>query len=568
MNDLPFDVDEPKVQPLTTHIVNLPVLAKIDVAGAGDAVKKAKGKKEAVAEEEPVNEFAAFYVSESSWPGQNLFGVGVHGYVVTDTKAKRGYGLKKVVPTPKGFKDDGKMELQIIREVIDIRAPLSKPEHTQTVANCLLRGVVLALEYTAQLEEMPKSVCVLIPRKNLALFMTKGYPKAIADGYVDGKGNPLAFKEVLDSFVRVQELLTSKGCKVSIEYVSPDQAKGLPVSKANANDAVLAAQKEKGEEMEAHCIVSPPEGYWNHDHGRHPLLGKSRMIFKMADKKVMENDHVFLMDFDKASKKKEHLHKLEIEVGQLLPSASYCVAKINSLDPIIAAIQEQHTNYLDTRVERLGVLFLDAVFKPGAHSVMQKVGADYLHSTTYVTDLLDSYGAMFTHELNPARQAHRAWNTYLDMQSIVQHFLADRDKRLKEGTGDQIKGCREFFTPYGIFMSTTITSQFIDVTEDAKGRPVYKASKQVETPNTSLKVDAFYLDEASEEVRQASVTLSIGIDMPKRNAIAAMASGEFEAYVLVRQDTPFTVRHYVVVTNGDEYGIWAAPFANRTFVKK
>jgi len=292
------------------------------------------------------------------------------------------------------------------------------------------------------------------------------------------------------------------------------------------------------------------------------------MIFKMADKKVVANDHVFLMDFDKASKKKEHLHKLEIEVGQLLPSASYCVAKINSLDPIIAAIQEQHTNYLDTKVERLGVLFLDAVFKPGAHSVMQKVGADYLHSTTYVTDLLDSYGAMFTHELNPARQAHRAWNTYLDMQSIVQHFLADRDKRLKEGTGDQIKGSREFFTPYGIFMSTTITSQFIDVTEDAKGRPVYKASKQVETPNTSLKVDAFYLDEASEEVRQASVTLSIGIDMPKRNAIAAMASGEFEAYVLVRQDTPFTVRHYVVVTNGDEYGIWAAPFANRTFVKK
>lgn len=566
MNDLPFDVDEPKVQPLHPHIAELP-LPKISTK-AVDEPAKAKGKKEVVAEEVPVNDFAAFYVAESSWPGQNLFGTGIHGYVTTQVKAKRGYGLKKVVPTPKGYKDDGKMELQVIREVIDIRAPLSKPEHTQTVANCIVYGAVLALEYVAQLEEIPKSVCVLIPRKNLAIFMTKGYPKAIEDGYVDGKGNPLAFKEVLDSYVRVLETLTSKGCKVYIEYVSPDQAKGLPVAKANANDAVLAAQKDQGGEMEPHCIVSPPEGYWNHDHGRHPLLGKSRMIFKMADKKVVENDHVFLMDFDKASNKKEHLHKLEIEVGQLLPSASYCVAKINSLDPIIAAIQQQHTNYLDTKVERLGVLFLDAVFKPGAHSVMQKVGADYLHSTTYVTDLLDSYGAMYTHELNPARQAHRAWNTYLDMQSIVQHFLADRDRRIKEETGDQIKGAKEFFTPYGIFMSTQITSEFIDVTEDAKGRPVYKASRKVETPNTSLKVDAFYLDDASEEVRQASVTLSIGIDMPKRNAIAAMASDTFEAYVLVRQDTPFTVRHYVVVTNGDEYGIWAAPFANRTFVRK
>lgn len=117
-------------------------------------------------------------------------------------------------------------------------------------------------------------------------------------------------------------------------------------------------------------------------------------------------------------------------------------------------------------------------------------------------------------------------------------------------------------------MATNVTQHFITVTEDNKGKPVFKASKRVETPNTSLLVPAAYWDDTDEQVKEAKINLSIGIDMPKRNAIAAMASEQFEAFVLTHQDTAFTVRHFVVVTNGDEYGIWASPFANRTFVKK
>lgn len=565
MTDLPFDVEPVKPAAPTVAPI-IPVAIDVETG------KKGKAKKEAPAIVEPINQFAVFYVAECSEPAQGYFGVGVHGYVVTDTLAKKGYGLKKYVPTAKGYKNDGKKELQIIREVVDIRAPLEKPEHTTTVANCIIHGCVLAAEYVNQMTELPKTLCLLVPRKNLSIFLTKGYITAIEAGYKDGKGNPLPFKEVLDSFLRVREALVSKGVSVSVEYVNPEDGKGLPVATSNARDAVLTSIKSRSGMAEAHCIVSPPEGYWNHDHNRHPLLGKSRMVFKMANRDVPVMDHVYLMDFDKSSKKKEHLHKLEIEVGQLLPSASYCVAKLKEVDPIIRAIVTQHTHYLDTPVERMGVLFLDAVFKPGAHSVMTKVGAEYLHSTTYVTDLVDSYGAMYTHELNPARQAHRAWNTYLDMESLVLSFLSNRDSHLEDEKSKlhvENGGCMVFSASSGIHTATNITKHFIDVMDGAKGKPVYKASKKVETPNTALLVPAFYLDtEQEDKVMEAKINLAIGIDMPKRNAIAAMANEKFEAYVLVRQDTAFTVRHFVVVTNGDEYGIWAAPFANRTFVKK
>jgi hypothetical protein len=572
MSDLPFDV-EPVVQPRHPHIdpASMPI-NKIDTsvldAVLAEPVKKGKGKKEVVPPQEPVNEFAAFYVAEISHPGKMLFGLGIHGYVSTQLVAKRGYGLKKWVPTPKGYRNDGKQELKVISQVIDMRVPLHAKEDTLTVANILIRGCELALNYAASLEDVPKSICLMVPRKNLASFLTKGYTKAIEAGYKDAKGNDLPFREALDGYVRTVAALDRAGIKVSVEYMSPDTHMGLPESMALARDAVLAAQKANPHPAEPNCLVSVPEGYWNHDHGRHPLLGKSRMVFKMADGKVVDNDHLYLMDFEKTSKKKEHLHKLEIEVGQLLPSASYCVARLNEVDPIIRQVQEQHTNYLDTRVERLGVLFLDAVFKPGAHSVMSKVGAGYLHSETFVTDLVDSYGAMYTHELNPARQAHRAWNTYLDMQSLVTGFL----RAMPKGEGATIQddgGNFEFHNHPGSWVATNITSRFMERKEDAKGKSIYKASKEVETPAVSLLVDCAYMDtEAGDQKRKAQINLSIGIDMPKRNAIAAMANENFKAFILVRQDTAFTVRHYVVVTNGDEYGIWAAPFANRTFVKK
>lgn len=565
MSDLPFDV-EPVVQPLHPHIdpATMPIVAKLNTSALDEVMgvseKKGKPKKEVPPEEIPVNEFAALYIAESSDPGKGLFGVGLHGYVSTQVVAKRGYGLKKVIPTPKGYKKDVKDVLQVIREVVDMRIPLYGPEKTSTVANCIVAGCVVALEYVLQLEEKPKTLCLLVPRKNISVFLTKGYTKVIADGYVDAKGQPIPFKDVLDSYVRVAESLSKAGVNISVEYVGADACKGLQEALVNARDAVLSAIKTRQGEAEPTCIVSAPEGYWNHEHGRHPLLGKSRLVFRMVNGAPVEHDHLFLMDFEKTSKKKEHLHKLEIEVGQLLPSASYCVAKIADLDSIIPKIQKQHATYLDTPVERLGVMFLDAVFKPGAHSVMTKVGADYLHSQTYVTDLVDGYGAMFTHELNPARQAYRAWNTYLDMQSIVQAFLAARVEQ---------DAVNMFHCGQGMFMSTDITSRFMEVKEDAKGKLAYKASKEVETPNTSIMVEGCYTDEeAGGEIRKAQINLSIGIDMPKRNAIAAMANEKLKAYVLVKQDTAFTVRHYVVVTNGEEYGIWAAPFANRTFVKK
>lgn len=514
----------------------------------------------------PVNEYATFYVHESADPLSGNYGVGVHGYVCTDTEAKRGYGLKKIIPTKEGYTEKTSQALRIIDSVIDIRLPLYSEQDRATVTNCLVAGCNAALGLVLQMDEekRPKIVRVILPRKNLVGFLTKGYEKCVADGYLDSKGNPIPFKDGLDAYLRNVGALEKLGVDVAVLYGPMDGAMGMPEARANANDAVVACLKHKEGEAEPSCHVSPPEGYWNHDHGRHPLLTKSRMVFAMSNGQAVKTDRLFLMDFEKSSKKKEQTHKIEIEVGQLLPSASYAVVKVNDVDPIIWKIAEEHSKYLDVKYERLGVLFLDAVFKPGAHSVMSKVGADYLYSKTVVTDLIDSRETMYSHELNPARQAYRAWNTYLDMDALMQEFLKAMNSTVRPPEEGQ---CIQFQDARGSWAATNITSRFIETTEEKKGKVVYKASKEIDTPNTAILVKGFYLDE-EDAIKEASVNLSIGIDMPKRNAISAMAGEQTRAYLLLRQDTAFTVRHFVVVTNGDEYGIWTAPFANRTFVKK
>jgi hypothetical protein len=550
------------VQPRFVHIASLPIVTSLKV----DAIfteeppsKKGKAKKEAVPEEEPFNEFACFYINEASDPNSHDYAVGVHGYVSSQLVAKRGYGLKKIIPTPQGYSDTSTDPLKVIAEVIDIRIPLYKESDRLTVGNLLAAGMNATLQLVAQMEDIPKSIHLMLPRKNLVAFFTKGYIKAVENDYKDAKGNPIPFKEGLIEYLRLSEVLTGKGSTVTLGHVAADAPMGFHESLANANDGLMASVKCHSGEAESHCLISAPEGYWNHEHGRHPLLGKSRMVFRMQGGEPVWGEHVYLMDFEPTSKKKEQLHKLEIEVGQLLPSASYCVAKIANLDPIIHEIADEHAKYLDTKVGRMAVMFLDAVFKPGAHSVMTKVGARFLHSRTVVTDLVDSYGSMFTHDLNPVRRADRAWDTYLEMGGLVKEFLSTL-----EPTNPDVTAFQHVAGPY---VATRITDSFFSAIEGAKGKVEYKPSKLVETPATSVRVKGFYLDEALT-MQQSEVNLSIGVDMPKRNVIAGLASEAAQAYILLRQDTAFTVRHFVVVTNGDEYGIWTAPFANRTFVKK
>lgn len=519
----------------------------------------AKKEKEPVAVEVPVNEYAAFYFNEAFDPLTRRYGVGAHGYVSTQVVAKRGYGLKKVIPTAKGYNDNTQDALKVIRHVVDVRLPLHETHECETTANRLLAGVCAVLELMVSLEEIPKTIGLLLPRKVLAQFLSNGFRKCVEKGYKDDKGNPIPFKELLDRYIRNHDILVGKGTAITVHCFGQDVVMGHYESMVNANDAVIAGIKTETGQAEPSCIISEPEGYWNHDHGRHPLLAKSRMVFRMLQGEVVENEFLYLMDFEKTSKKKEQTHKLEMEVGQLLPSASYAVVRVNQLDPIVYQVAKEHSQYLKVKYERLAVLFLDAVFKPGAHSIMSKVGTNYLHSRTVVTDLIDGHGTMYTHELHPARQAYRAWNIYLDMESHLGNFLA-------LPTHPVVGQYADFMGVDGPYTATNITPDMIEVIEDSKGKKTYRPTRKIETPNTSVKVKGFYVDEEGV-TEEAEVNLSIGIDMPKRNAIAGMAGEQTRVYLLLRQDTAFTVRHFVVVTNGDECGIWTAPFANRTFVK-
>src|SRR5690606_11926087 len=106
---------------------------------------------------------------ESAEPLTNRYGIGEHAYVCTDQPAKRGYGLKKVIPTRTGFDSTSTEALRIIDSVVDIRIPLYEERDCATVANCLLTGINAVLEYVAQLEDdkRPGHAAVILPRKNL-----------------------------------------------------------------------------------------------------------------------------------------------------------------------------------------------------------------------------------------------------------------------------------------------------------------------------------------------------------------------------------------------------------------
>lgn len=480
-------------------------------------------------------------------------GIGTHGYLVTPTPAKKGYGLKNMIPSPHGYVKGEKGDLCVVDQVFDGILGKVVPEGYQGAIPGFVWGVNELLTFANDVGT--KSVWIGLPRIQLVATLQSGLAKLVANGYTDKGGNPIPYADILKEYVRLFDHLTAKG--VTITFGSTLET-DMGTMAAN-NSAELALLKVNGAESNSFSLVKA-EGYWNHDHKRHPLLGHPRLIFHSKQTMDGPPEYLYTMDYEKSNDVKKDPTKLEIEVGQNLAHARYAVVKPHVLDQLIVDVAKAHCGYHATKHSNLAVMYLSAVFSKQGNSLLTRFGSGVLANKTQLTELIDGKGLMYTHDMPIPRKSLRSVQVYAQMEDALKQFESAYYDQLSDLLSFGHIG---FECTLGEVTATDITEFFCTESEDAKERTVYKPNKLIEQPNITLTVPGRLIED--DAVLEIPIKLTVGYDMPARNTIAALLGEGFKAFLLVYRDTEVTVRHLTVISSDKGVGIWTTPFAARTF---
>lgn len=514
-------------------------------------------KKEKVEEEIPVDlkRFVALYVRgvERKLPAINA--LGIHGYVCSTLPIKRGYGLKQVKTTPKGYRADPDLAQTTVEKVFDFRMYRTGVFHE--VGDFLLGLSKVLVDLAEKLAGQDcLSICLVTQDKKKEGILKTGLPYMATHDYKNRQGQAVPYREEAEACWAALKKVEDVGIRFEVvfEEEADSNSIGSVASKMNAETALTWGIKVGPvEQVNSALEESVPERYWNYSAERDPFLRKSRLIFVTNTVNPRDSDYHYLLDFDQVSKKKDETHKREIEVGQRLPTAALAVIKKVGIDPVIAEIVDEQTRYTPAHEQRMGVIFLNNLYAPKTHKLAVDTGARYLRPDGIVLNLLAPNDDPITHELYPPRQALRLLNDYAELESVLKAVLKAHDE-------DTIGNHVQLDIPgYGETQVTRVTKKFYTATEDAKGKSQVKLAKGVDIPNTKIFLDTTY-PHLKEKGQFQSIGLAIGIDTPVRNSMSAMASEETEVYFVTTIVSECLIAYQTVFVTSEGAGIFTGHY--------
>lgn len=510
------------------------------------------------------------YTDGGARPNPGRAGYGMHGYLYKDEKPKKGSGNPTWLLTREGYIPKSGVIQQVVgggddEEVGDIYA-VDDDEDAAPVQKAVIQRISVPLDNVVEVtpihyvdsfgsfpQDESNNVAELVGA-TAALNYAKDYNVATVDIYTDSRytrdgltnwvdgwkrngwlkqdGLPPKNVEHWKAIADARDQLEARGTSVRLHWVESHE--GYQGNEDADQLATIAVLHARAGITRTEVENTPPEGYWKYETGKHPFLNHPRLYFNTLAEHNRPGEY-FL-----GNQTKE-----EDTVGKRISDGSYAAVFLKEPEPAIEIVRNAQIE-MAQEVHSLCWIRLDQLFKANTHSQIVKYGKQALDRTNgYKLDLNTVDKQPLTKEFRPALISWRS------VEAIS--FLVQKLTEYKNGSAE--------------VTSTDLTAILYET--------VIKTSKKKgEAPTTemllrsefdvgyaALGVDANYKSEAGE-VKQATIIMSLGIDMLDRNALRRLESKSPTVTLLTWPDSPTSFRYATVIESEGNVGIWAGVYSN------
>lgn len=488
------------------------------------------------------------YTDGGCKPSRGIGGWGIHGYVFKDEEAKQGTGNPKFTPTNTGYvttTGSGAKPPVTITHYVDGFGSLI-PESTNNIAE--LSAVIAALRIADQLSI--KKVILKMDSTYVLEGMTSwmhGWAKA---NWTKNGGDDISNVEHWRVIYDEKKRLEEKGVTFTLLKVkghSGDQ--GNDLADANASRGIVAGRN--GTEA---CLVqiTDAKGYWNTKVERNRLFSQSRWFFQASPETQLTDDgrHIYYLGDPRED---------DELLGKKIADATFSVLYLKDPDPVLSAVQRTMTNLANSGLDGL---FTTSRKKIGAHLGLMRGDLSKIFASQ-VYDEVSTYGDMLlardfvnnrvltadntllAEEIRPARLAFNAIDVLQNLENVMIEYLMGRT---------------------GVRLQTTDLTPILYESDTSKKKPVFKLKSNINSSMRSIKVDANCYT-PGDKIIQEKLVLTLGLDLPDRNTLAAIAGESTKVVLLTWPESERAIRYATIVQTESDLGIWSGPYANVHLLK-
>jgi hypothetical protein len=307
---------------------------------------------------------------------------------------------------------------------------------------------------------------------------------------------------------------------------------GNKLADRNATRAVILSQKDRAGEV--HEEVSPPAGYWAPKAEYNRLFSLNRWYFVMNTDVAKSTDgrHVYHLGQSTADNEYD---------GKRMSDQAYAVVYLKEPEPVLEQLREYQTKISRTTQLDVVKVYLANVFTASVYQDLKDHQMDYVVKADHFNDLYTIDQKQLTWHARPPRKVFDAISNLAHLQGVLDTFLS------KESIQD----------PYTVY--TDVTSYFYEH-EEKKGKSVCVLRKTIAQTLKSLTLPVGY--DLGAGKKEANVILTLGLDTPSRNALSALTAESPTLTLVTRRESSVGFRYYLVLSAGEDVGIYASMVSN------
>lgn len=496
-----------------------------------ELTEKKPAKAKAVKEPVEVSTGLVVYTDGGCRPSRGIGGWGIHGYTFNLLEEPPKVSKKIDAPSSAGYLEDAEIKasttLKAVSpiEYIDAWGSLI-PESTNNIAEitAAINGINLARKVDA------KETTILSDSQYVVMGVKDWSKKWVAQNWYKQDGTEVPNAEYWKQLLADLAAVEAEGRKVSWTWVKGHNNNlGNELSDRNATRGVILGKK--GIEIETYEMNSA-KGYWNPKAEYNRLFSHPRWYFTTNTAAISNsNDGRWIYHCGQHSARNEML-------GKRVSDHAFSVLFLKEPEPVLEKVREYQAEICENMYADIVIAYLDKLLSANTYSEVAQYGCSFLQQTTALRDLYTTDGQLVTTECRPPRMAHTAIENLNIMQETLESFIADSDTGL---------------------VKTDITPYFYEQ-QTVKSKVITKLKPTLNSTTKAIEVEGNF--NTTGELKTTKVTLTLAIDLPNRNALAALAERDPKVWLLTYKESEIGFRYYVVISAGDDIGIWSSVHSN------
>lgn len=494
-------------------------------------------------------------------------GSGIHGYVWDSSLAYRGVGMNTHVTTPTGYypKQEApevfsqalkaKPELSTIgsaefmkRFALHRVTPIKFYDGLKTIGVnstnnvAEMEGIIAALQEVLDYSKTKGKISVLTIRadsKYALMVVVENMHSWAANNFTTSAGEPVKnipqVLQILELFKKFEE----EGIVIVREHVRAHTGEPGNESADYLSTVALFQSYNYPQGQFELNQYSETDSYWKSaSEQRHPMLSHRFSYFDNLGVR-RETGTYYIGNQGR-----------EVELlGKRESDGAYGVVRLNTPDSVIEDIVAVQST-IPSQVETLVMMDVDVVYGSN-HRYLSRFGKLCVRrANEFRNDLITANKTLVTREYTPALLAHRVYDNVFRLEEILNGYLNGTMKLASADVTDT-------------FYEVEVSSKKDIVTKENVSVTTTKIRSDLPVGMPFIDVPAKFTSEVEgEEDFTEVLRLSMGIDLPDRNALRGLAEKNPKVTVVTWRIGVGFHNYAVVIECDDAKGIWAGMCSN------